>query len=45
MTANGGLLEHIASLIEVGAIRPFVDRVFPFEKTNEALAYIETGRA
>ena len=22
-----------------------MDRVFPFESTNEALAYIETGRA
>jgi alcohol dehydrogenase len=22
-----------------------MDRVFPFESTNEALAYVETGRA
>jgi NADPH:quinone reductase-like Zn-dependent oxidoreductase len=22
-----------------------VDRVFPFDATNEALAYVETGRA
>ena len=26
-------------------IRPVVDRVFPFESTNEALAYVEKGRA
>ena len=45
MTANDGLLEQIASLIEAGPIRPVVDRVFPFEKTNEAPAYVETGRA
>ncbi|MGO4565715.1 NADP-dependent oxidoreductase [Rhizobium sp. 2YAF20] len=45
MTANGGQLEQITALIEAGAIRPVMDRVFPFEKTNEALAYIETGRA
>lgn len=45
MTANGGQLGHITSLIEAGAIRPVMDRVFPFEKTNEALAYVETGRA
>ena len=32
-------------LIESGAIRPVIDRVFPFEMTDEALAYVETGRA
>lgn len=45
MTANGGQLGKIASLIEAGHIRPVMDRVFPFEKTNEALDYVETGRA
>ena len=45
MTANGGQLEQITALIEAGVIRPVMDRVFPFEKTNEALAYVETGRA
>ncbi len=45
MTANGAQLGQITSLIEAGAIRPVVDRVFPFEKTNEALDYVETGRA
>jgi NADPH:quinone reductase-like Zn-dependent oxidoreductase len=28
-----------------GAIRPVVDRVFPFQSTTEALAYVEKGRA
>ena len=45
MKPNGGQLEQIASLIEEGVIRPVVDRIFPFEETNEALAYVETGRA
>ncbi|MGE3728379.1 MAG: NADP-dependent oxidoreductase [Candidatus Sericytochromatia bacterium] len=45
MKANGEQLQKIAALIEGGQIRPVVDRIFPFESTNEALAYVETGRA
>lgn len=45
MTANGEQLGRITSLIEAGVIRPIVERVFPFERTNEALGYVETGRA
>ncbi|WP_046600336.1 NADP-dependent oxidoreductase [Neorhizobium galegae] len=45
MTANGGQLAQITSLIEAGHIRPVMDQVFPFEKTNEALDYVEKGRA
>lgn len=45
MKASGSQLKQIASLIEAGAIRPVVDKVFPFESTNEALAYVESGRA
>lgn len=45
MQAQGEQLGRITSLIESGAIRPVVDRVFPFDQTNEALAYVETGRA
>jgi NADPH:quinone reductase-like Zn-dependent oxidoreductase len=45
MTANGGQLGRITSLIEAGDIRPVIDRVFPFENINEALNYVETGRA
>ena len=45
MRANGEQLSQITSLIEAGVIRPVVDRVFPFEATHEALAYIETGRS
>ncbi len=45
MRAEGRQLCEITSLIEAGAIRPVVDKVFPFAKTGEALAYVETGRA
>jgi NADPH:quinone reductase-like Zn-dependent oxidoreductase len=45
MRANGEQLHRISSLIDGGLVRPVVDRVFPFEATNEALAYVETGRA
>lgn len=45
MKANGAQLGEIASLIDSGIIRPVVDRVFPFESTNEAMAYVESGRA
>ncbi|MGX7873800.1 NADP-dependent oxidoreductase [Mesorhizobium sp. ORM6] len=45
MWAQGDQLSKVTALIESGAIRPVVDRVFPFEATNEALAYVETGRA
>ena len=45
MKANGGQPQQIAALIDAGHIRPVVDKIFPFQSTNEALAYVETGRA
>ena len=45
MKASGSQLRQITSLIESGAIRPVIDKVFPFESTNEAMAYVESGRA
>ncbi|PDT00234.1 NADPH:quinone oxidoreductase [Rhizobium chutanense] len=45
MRAEGRQLGEIARLIEQGVIRPVVDKLFPFEKTGDALAYVETGRA
>jgi NADPH:quinone reductase-like Zn-dependent oxidoreductase len=44
MTANGQQLAEITRLIEAGHIRPVIDRIFPFEETRQALAYVETGR-
>lgn len=45
MRASGDQLREITPYIESGHIRPVVDRVFPFESTQEALAYVEAGRA
>jgi alcohol dehydrogenase len=45
MKSSGSQLREITRLIEAGAIRPVIDRVFPFASTNEALAYVEAGRA
>jgi alcohol dehydrogenase len=45
MKASGSQLREITRLIEAGAIRPVIDRVLPFASTNEALAYVEAGRA
>jgi NADPH:quinone reductase-like Zn-dependent oxidoreductase len=45
MRSNCDQLQKISSLIDSGIVRPVVDRVFPCESTNEALAYVETGRA
>lgn len=45
MRADGHELREITRLIEAGAIRPVIDRVWPFESTNAALAHVESGRA
>jgi alcohol dehydrogenase len=45
MKANGNQLSQITNLIDSGVIRPVVDKVFSFDQTNEALSYVETGRA
>ncbi len=45
MRANGNQLREITALIDAAIIEPVLDRTFPFEQTNEALAYVDTGRA
>ena len=45
MRAQGEQLSQITKLIESGVIKPVMDKVFPFEQTNEAMSYVETGRA
>lgn len=45
MKASGEQLGEIARLIEAGAIRPVIDRVFPLDRTSEAMAYVDSGRA
>lgn len=45
MKASGDQLRALGSLIDVGAILPVIDRTFPFASTNEAMAYVDKGRA
>lgn len=45
MRAEGNQLQEITKLIESGIIKPVIDTVFPFEQTNEALSYVESGRS
>lgn len=45
MQPNGKQLEELTALIEAGSIRPVIDRVYPFQQTNEALEYVARGRA
>jgi NADPH:quinone reductase-like Zn-dependent oxidoreductase len=45
MRAQGEQLSQITKLIESGVIKPVMDKVFPFEQTNDAMAYVEGGRA
>jgi alcohol dehydrogenase len=45
MQPNGKQLEELTALIEAGVIRPVIDRVYPFQQTNEALEYVARGRA
>ena len=45
MRANGDQLSEITALIDQGIIRPVVERVFPLESTQEAVDFVEKGRA
>lgn len=45
MRANGAQLEEITSLVESGAIKPVIDKVYPFASIAEALTYVEQGRS
>ncbi|AOM78593.1 NADP-dependent oxidoreductase [Pedobacter steynii] len=45
MRAEGKQLQEISKLIEQQMIKPVVDKVFSFDQTNEALEYVESGRA
>jgi zinc-binding alcohol dehydrogenase family protein len=42
---SGEQLRAIAALVDAGTIRPVIDRIFPFESTKDAMAYVESGRA
>jgi NADPH:quinone reductase-like Zn-dependent oxidoreductase len=42
---DGHQLVEIGKIIEAGHIVPVIDKVFPFDQTREALAYLEQGRS
>jgi alcohol dehydrogenase len=45
MKADGNQLQQITRLVEAGAIRPVIDKVYPFAETNDAIAHVVSGRA
>lgn len=45
MRADGTQLAEIAKLVDAGAIRPVIDRVFGFDETPAAMARVESGRS
>lgn len=45
MHADGGQLGKLGALIDQGSIQAVVDRTFPFEGLNEAMDYVDSGRA
>lgn len=45
MRANGDQLAEIAKLVEAGEIKPVTDHTFAFKAVNEAIAYLDQGRA
>jgi NADPH:quinone reductase-like Zn-dependent oxidoreductase len=45
MQANGSQLGRITDLVEAGALKPVVDRIFAFDDAVAALGYVGTGRA
>lgn len=42
---DGDQLAEIGKIVEAGHIVPVIDKVFPFDQTKEALAYLEQGRS
>ncbi|GAA3645115.1 NADP-dependent oxidoreductase [Nocardioides ginsengisoli] len=45
MRASGAQLASLAALYDAGTLRPVLDRTFPFDRTPDAMAYVEQGKA
>ncbi|MFJ4535410.1 NADP-dependent oxidoreductase [Streptomyces tibetensis] len=44
MRANGSQLRELGALYDSGKLRPVIDSTFPFDRTLEAMGYVEQGR-
>lgn len=44
MQADGSQLRKLGALYDSGKLRPVIDRTFPFDRTLEAMEYVEQGR-
>ncbi|MGW0947888.1 NADP-dependent oxidoreductase [Streptomyces sp. NPDC002623] len=44
MQADGSQLRKLGALYDNGQLRPVIDTTFPFDRTLEAMAYVEQGR-
>jgi len=42
---DGRQLSEVGALLDAGRIKPVIDKVFPFDQSKEALAYLAEGRA
>ena len=42
--ASGAQLTTLRALYDAGTLRPVLDRSFPFDRTLDAMAYVEQGR-
>jgi alcohol dehydrogenase len=45
MHASGTELAELAELLEQGKLKVIIDKIYPFAKISEALAYVESGHA
>lgn len=45
MRASGEQLEQVAALVDQGALKPVLDKIYSLDAASEAIAYVETGRA
>ena len=45
MSPDGKMLTELVGLLDTGAIKPVIDKIYPFEQVSDAYDYLATGRA
>jgi NADPH:quinone reductase-like Zn-dependent oxidoreductase len=45
MHPDGAQLTELCAMVDAGHLTPVIDRTFPFAQIDDAMAYLETGRA